>query len=138
MQVALFGNNDFSRRAFQVNRVRGPMSNDLVKRKPRPIRTVEGDVVDLPVPTAKAGAGFSFRYSYAEFSAVGNSAQFKAKRARYENGKLTAESFEGELDSRTHERLINDAQRFFADQTALYLKAFGLLLSPLGRKRNRD
>ena len=123
------------------------MSNYPVKRKARPIRTVEGerpvrivegDIVDLPVPTAKASAGFSFRYSYAEFSAVGNSARFKAKHARYENGKLTAESFEGELDPRTHERLISDVQRFFADQTALYLKAFGSLLMPFNRNRDRD
>jgi hypothetical protein len=109
------------------------MSNHPVKRKTRQVRTVEGDVVDLPVPTAKGNARFSFRYSYAEFSAVGNSAQFKAKRARYENGKLTAESFEGELDRQSHERLMSDVQRFFADQTALYLKAFGSLLLPFRR-----
>src|SRR5215831_13732311 len=114
------------------------MSNYPVKRKARPVRTVQGDVIDPPVPAAKANAGFSFRYSYAEFFTIGNSAQFKAKHARYENGKLTAESFEGELDPRSHERLMSDVQRFFTDQISLYLQAFGGFLPFFGQQRKRE
>ena len=105
------------------------MSSHPVRRRSRPVRVVEGDVVDVPAPIAK-NTGLSFRYSYAEFSAVGNSAQLKAKHTRYEDGKLTTEAFEGELDPNTYERLMYDAQRFFIDQTALYLRAFGSLLLP--------
>lgn len=109
------------------------MSNHPVKRKARPVRTVEGNLVDPPVPGVRKNAGFSFRYSYAEFSSVGNSAQFKAKRARYEDGKLCTESFEGELDARTYERMVNDVQRYFADQAAFCLQAFRSLLLPSGQ-----
>ena len=106
------------------------MSSHPVKRRSRPVRVVEGDVVDVPAPVVKENTGFSFRYSYAEFSAVGNSAQLRARHARFEDGKLTTESFEGELDPNTYERLMYDAQRFFVDQTALYLRALGSLLPP--------
>jgi hypothetical protein len=106
------------------------MSSYPVKRKARPIRTIEGDVADLPASVVKRNAGVAFRYSYAEFSAVGNSAQFKARRSRYENGKLTTESFEGDLDPKTYEHLLSDAQRFFMDQTALYLQALRSFLLP--------
>ena len=87
---------------------------------------------------AKANSGFSFRYSYAEFSVVGRSAHFKARRARYEDGKLATESFEGGLDPKTYEHLMNDVQRFFADQTALYLQAFRTLMLPFGQGRDRE
>ncbi|HET7096988.1 MAG TPA: hypothetical protein VFJ68_06315 [Casimicrobiaceae bacterium] len=106
------------------------MSNHPVKRSVRPVRTVEGDLVDLPAPVERMSAGFSFRYSYAEFSAVGKSAKFKTKRARYENGKLSAESFEGELDPKTYENMVNDVQRYFADQAAFCLQAFRSFLLP--------
>ena len=108
------------------------------ERKSRPPRILEGDVVEVPAPAVKANTGFSFRYSYAEFSAVGNSARFKTKRARYEDGKLTTESFEGELDPGKYEHMMNDVQRFFVNQTALYLQAFRSLMLPFGRGRDRE
>jgi len=115
------------------------MSNFPVKRKARPVRTIEGDIVDLPVPAPKRKAGFSFRYSYAEFSWAGRSAQFKAKQASYENGKFSAESFEGDLDPRTYEQLTSDVQRHFADQAAFYLQAFRSFLPFFGlRDRDRE
>ena len=109
------------------------MGNHPVKHKARAVRTVEGELVDPTVPVTGKNAGFSFRYSYAEFSSVGDSAQFKTKRARYENGKLSAESFEGEFDPRTYENMMNDVQRYFADQTAFCLQALRSFLPPFGR-----
>ena len=114
------------------------MSSHPVKRKARRVRVVEGDAADLAIPAPAKQAGFSFRYSYAEISSVGNSARFKAKRARYEDGKLRAESFEGELDRGSYERLRDDAQRFFVDQTTLYLQAVSAFLLPFRANRDRD
>jgi hypothetical protein len=111
------------------------MSSHPVKRRSSPVRVVEGEVVDAPAMIVKKSTGFRFRYSYAEFSAVGSSAQFKAKRARYEDGRLITESFEGELDPKTYGQLMMDAQRIFVDQTALYLQAFRSLLPPFNKDR---
>jgi hypothetical protein len=111
------------------------MSSRPVKRRSHPVRVVEGDVVDVPAPVVKKHTGFSFRYSFAEISTVGSSAQLKAKHTRYQNGKLTTESFEGELDPETYEQLMNDTQRFFVEQTALYLRAFGSFLLPFNKDR---
>jgi hypothetical protein len=106
------------------------MSDYPVKRKSRPARVLEGDVVDVAAPAAKGNKGLSFRYSYAEFTALGNSARLKAGRTRYEDGKLTIESFEGELDPKTYVHAVTDAQRFFAEQTAACLQAWRSLLLP--------
>lgn len=126
------------------------MSKYPVKHKARPVRTIEGDVVEQDssvdrraraeprTSIASKGGGFSFRYSYAEFSAVGKSARFKTKQATYENGKFSAESFEGELDPKSYEHAMEGVQRFFADQTALYLRAFRSLLPPFGRGGDRE
>jgi hypothetical protein len=114
------------------------MSSYPVKRKARAIRVLEGDVVDVPPPVAKGSGGFSFRYSYAEFSGVGASARVKAGRARYEGGKLTTESFEGELDPKAYERVVSDAGRVFADATASYLRAFGSFFLPSARGRDSE
>ena len=114
------------------------MSRYPAKRKLRPVRTVEDVVVDAPGFFVKNNAGFSFSYSYAEFSLVGNSAQFKTRHARYQNGKLAAKTFEGELDPGSHEQLMIDLQRFFADQMALYLQAVRSFLPPFNRSRNGE
>jgi len=75
----------------------------------------------------------SFRYSYTEISATGARACVKSRTARYENGKLAAESFEGDLDRHAYERIVGEAHRRFAEQAALVLRGFLSFLSPPGK-----
>jgi len=79
------------------------------------------------------GAFLAFRYTYAEISCSGTTARVRAKRAAYEGGRLVSESFEGELDREACERISREAQRRFADQTALFLRSFFPFL-PLSRE----
>ena len=112
------------------------MSKHPAKREQRALRKVESDAVEVVGSEART-PWFSFRYSYIEVAAVGRTARLKSKHARYEDGKLTTEAFEGEFDRSVYERMVNDAQRSFVAQTALFLRAFTSFL-PLPGKQRRD
>ena len=93
-----------------------------------------------PLPmraAASPGPFFSFRYSSMEVSAIGGRARVKAKTTRLEDGKLTSETFEGDLERTAYDRAVNDAQRYFLNQTALMLKSLSLLL-PFSWKQRTD
>lgn len=113
------------------------MSKYPVKRKEGALRKVEPDAVEVIRPAANANPFFSFRYSYTEISAAGDRAHVKSRHARLENGKLTSESFEGEIDRGVHERALRDAQHLFLGQTALFMKALTWML-PFTRSRRDD
>jgi hypothetical protein len=82
-----------------------------VHRAERAPRKVEqDDVVEVTEPAPRANPFFSFRYSYTEISASGGKAQVKSRRARFEDGKLTSEAFEGELDCSAYEQKVSEAQ----------------------------
>jgi hypothetical protein len=101
------------------------------------LRKVENDPVDVLGPASSASPFFSFRYSYTEMSVQGGKTHVKSRKARFEDGKLTSEAFEGELDRNVYDRSVSDAQRYFADQTALFLKSLSLFL-PFSRKHRSD
>ena len=69
----------------------------------------------------------SFQYAYSEISMVGGRARVKSHRSSLTNGKLQSESFEGELDHRSYDRAISQAQHHFAEQTELFLRSLSLL-----------
>ena len=75
------------------------MSKYLVKRaernRARPVRKIESDAVDVLAPTTCSSPFLSFRYSYTEMSVLGGKAHVKSRNARFEDGKLTSETFEG-------------------------------------------
>jgi hypothetical protein len=113
--------------------------------KKRPVRLAERvpgkvpkNALEVIEPAGRAGPFFSFRYSSVEMSAIGGRTRVKARTTRLEEGKLTSESFEGDLERATYDRAVNDAQRYFLDQSALMLKSLSFLL-PFSRKRtDRD
>ena len=110
------------------------MSRHLVKLQKYIPREVEDDAV--VVEPARAGNPFlSFRYSYTEISAVGGRARVKSRNARYEDGKLTDETFEGELDRGVYERMAGEAQKYFLDQAALFFQSLWAFL-PASRNRS--
>ena len=113
------------------------MSNYPVKLGKRALRKVEQDAVEVIAPTAKANPFVSFRYSYTEISALGGKTHVKSRKARFEDGKLTAEAFEGDLDRSAYEQMVGQAQQYVLGQTALFLKTFTSLL-PFSWKQRSD
>ena len=70
------------------------------------------DAVVVPASPRSSGSGFlSFRYSSTIVSSRGGRTQVKAKRVSLEDGKLSTESFEGELDGRAHDDAVRRAQQ---------------------------
>jgi len=45
----------------------------------------------------------------------------KSRQARFEDGKLTSEAFDGELDRSVYDRMVGQAQRHFWRSLSLFL-----------------
>jgi hypothetical protein len=110
------------------------MSKLPVRRTERVPRKVEQEGVEVMEPASRVNPFFSFRYSYTEISASGGKARVKSRRARFEDGKLTSEAFEGEVDRSAYEQMVSEAQHQFLAQTALLMKSLSWLL-PFSVKR---
>ena len=111
------------------------MSKLPVPRAERAPCKVEQDVVEVMEPASRTNPFFSFRYSYTEISASGGKARVKSRRARFEDGKLTSEAFEGELDCSAYEQMVSEAQHQFLAQTELLMKSLSWLLPFSGKHR---
>ena len=114
------------------------MSRLPVRRDDRAPRKVE-QAVEVMEPASSANLFFSFRYSYTEISTSGGKARVKSRSARFEDGKVTSEAFEGELDRSTYAQMVSEAQHQFLAQTALLMKSLSWLLPFSGKRRpDRD
>jgi hypothetical protein len=98
------------------------------RNRARPVRKIESNAVDVLAPTTRSSPFLSFRYSYTEMSVLGGKAHMKSRNARFEDGKLTSETFEGELERSAYDKAVSDAQRQIGDQTAQILKSLSLFL----------
>jgi hypothetical protein len=104
------------------------MKKHPVQLAKRSLRRAESKLPVVHEPAPSAHPFLSFRYSYTEVSAAGRGARVKASHARYEDGRLTTEQFEGELDRDVYERVVRDAQHRFLDQWGVFLRSFSRLL----------
>src|SRR5215510_13010633 len=93
-----------------------------VKPGPRVLRKAEPALPAVVEPVSSGSPFLSFSYSWTEVSTTGGNAKVRAKRARYEDGRLTTEQFEGEVDGGVYERSMRDAQRRILDQWSLFLR----------------
>ena len=107
----------------------------LTERLPRSVAKAAADVVSAQ---SADHPFFSFRYSCVELSTAGSRAHVKARSTRLEDGKLTSEAFEGDLDRATYDRMVTDAQRHFLAQSASLLKALSLFLPFSSRHLDRE
>jgi len=100
------------------------MSKHPVKVEKHALRRARGN----PIATIEAAAPhnpfLSFRYSYTELSAVGGRARVKSRNARYEDGKLTTEVFDGELERSAYDRMVSEAQRHILGQAGFLARWF--------------
>jgi hypothetical protein len=104
------------------------MASYPVKVGKRAVSKVDEGAVEVTGPATNASSFFSFQYSYTEISAVGGKANVKSSKACFQDGKLTTETFEGELDRSAYEQTVNQAQQYFLGQTELFLKSLASLL----------
>jgi len=87
------------------------------------------------IDARRPGSFFTFHYSCTEVSLSGGRARIRSSRTALENGRLTSESFEGEADRSTYERVVDDAQREFIARTSALLGSFAFFL-PFGPRRS--
>jgi hypothetical protein len=114
------------------------MTNYPVKVGKRAIRKVAKDAVKLIEPAATGGPFFSFRYSCTEISALGGKAHVKSRKTRFEDGKLSSEAFEGDLDRSAYEQAVRQVQQAAIEHTALLLNSIALLPFFPRRRPDRD
>jgi hypothetical protein len=110
----------------------------VVRNRDAVRETTDTDAVEVIDPAARGGGFFSFSYSITEVSAAGGRTRVTSKSTRLENGKLTSEAFEGELDGSAHARLVRQAQQQLVGQAALMLQSLGGWLLPFARRPDRD
>jgi len=101
----------------------------------RPVREAQRNAVAVVAPGERNSGFSSFRYSYTEITASGGKAHLRTKNTRFEDGRLTSESFEGVLEGGAHDHLIQQTQQYIADQTAQFLRSFSWFL-PGSSKRS--
>jgi hypothetical protein len=106
------------------------------RARARPVRKMESGPVDVLAPASRTAAFLSFRYSYTEMSVLGSKAHVKSRNARFEDGRLTSEGFEGELERSAYDRAVGDAQRQVVDQAAHLFKSFAWFLPFFGTHRS--
>ena len=109
------------------------MTRQIIKRGTRALKKADSSVTDVaPVSTENSGY-FSFHYSYREISAHGSVARVRGRDTRFENGKLSSEAFEGNIDRQQFDRMLAQAQGAFMNQAALVLKSLFWFLPSVWR-----
>ena len=107
-----------------------------------PSRTVPAPP-SYALPWLPAQAFLQFTYTSQQLHAENGSAWMTAQQLRYEDGRLSAERFEGEVPMAACHQAIGDAQRVYTDQALTLVEQFSALLSmlllhPGPRERSRD
>ena len=99
--------------------------NDIVRRD-----SATNEIVER-IPSA--GSFFQFRYSSMEISVRGDKAHVRARHARFEDGKLSTEAFDGDVGRSVYDQLVSNAHSYFVGQTSLFLNSLAALL-PFSRR----
>ena len=103
----------------------------------RVVREADRNAVEVIEPSSGGSVFASFRYSYTEITARGGKAHLRNRSTRFEDGKLTSETFEGEIDGSAYGQLLEQTQQYVAHQTAQILRSLSLFL-PFSTKRPSD
>jgi hypothetical protein len=113
----------------------------VIDAEPTPARG-EWPAASAPEPqavqAAQEGPFVRFQYSTMQVSISNGRAKVRSRSTKVENGVLTSETFEGEVDPWAYHRAVADAQRQFIAQTTAMLESMTAFL-PFGRRgRRRD
>lgn len=105
----------------------------------RAVRETDRNVAEVIASDSGRNVFSSFRYSHTEITAGGGKAYLRSRSTRFEDGRLTSESFEGELEGTAYEQLVKQTQQYVANQTAQFLRSLSLFLPfPTRRPTDRD
>lgn len=102
------------------------MSNELDRMRNAIATSEKDDGKSLPVPvtpTIPSGL-FSFRYASTEIYSQDGNLHVKLKETRYQDGRLTSEECEGTVDRQVYDRMVSEAQGYFLNQMAGFVKLF--------------
>ena len=102
------------------------------------LRKADPGAVEVATPAPRSGGFFSFRYSYTKISSRGGRTRVEARQARLEDGKLSTEAFEGELDGNLYDEVVRQAQQQVLGQTAWLLRSLSWLLPMPGTRSDRE
>ena len=98
-------------------------------------RAAADDVVDVAdgkvVRTPEVRGYTSFSWSVTEVTSRGGRTQVRSRSSRLEDGKLTNESFEGELPEAAYDAAVRRAQAQVAEEATSLLRALAWWLPPL-------
>jgi hypothetical protein len=101
----------------------------------RALRQVAPRALDTLEPAAAPSGFLSFRYSYTEVTAQGGRTQVKGRRVRLDDGRLSSESFEGELGADAFATAVRRVQEQALQQSSWLLNPFAWLLPARRRPR---
>jgi hypothetical protein len=116
------------------------MTKSLVKpgSTPTPPAETASHPVEVFSPAPAAAGFFSFSYAVTEVSLHGDRTSVRAHQVRLQDGKLTTETFEGELDASVHAEALRAAQQQMQAQLAWLQRAFLWWLPLLPGHHGRD
>jgi hypothetical protein len=97
------------------------------------------DAVEHNESTSYVNPFFSFRFSYTEVSSNGEKTHVQARETRFENGKMTSQTFEGTAGPEVYNEAVTAMQNHFVNQTAFFMKSLSLFLPfSLGKLDRKD
>lgn len=100
-------------------------------------KNAEPGPLEIVTPTPIAGPFFSFQYSFTEVSSQGGKTRVTSKQARLADGKLSTESFEGELKRDVYQQVVDQVQKQVLAQTNLLMRSMSWFL-PAPRRQSSD
>jgi hypothetical protein len=86
------------------------------------VRKAEPGAVEVALSAPRSDDFFSFRYSYTEVSSQRGLTRVKARQTRLEDGKLSTEAFQAELDGHVYDELVRQAQQHVLGQMTWFLR----------------
>ncbi|MFP4032969.1 MAG: hypothetical protein ACLFRG_21855 [Desulfococcaceae bacterium] len=89
-------------------------------------------------PKTGSGGFVRFQYSYRSVSLKNGDTHVKARSARYEDGHLETEEFEGALPGADFMKSAMEAQRSFFEGMTRLFNPFAAFLPDRTRKRDRE
>lgn len=108
------------------------MSRELDTMRDAPVPVDNSEQRGYPAPWLRPSSMFTFRYSSTEIFSEGGNLHVKMKETRYENGRIKSEECEGTLDRQAYEQAVSQAQGYFLNQMANFVR---LLYSPFSGGR---